>query len=181
MLVLNVTRAPYRKTATIRILKLSVLALEATLAGNKPWELSLRLATAPPVCPGDVVLLCPTKQAPRTWPVRCTARVARTEHLALAGSVPEHLMFGLAPDLQFFCHTLWTKWLTQQNPPSHVHVTWLADITALESPLDLAIPLYAPFLPHPRICSQLPRIRVPLLVQHQLCNALGLPRLSATV
>jgi hypothetical protein len=173
-----VTCAPRRKTTAIRILKLSSLALEATLAGHKPWELSLRVATSPAVRPGDVVLLCPTQQAPRTWPVRCRARVARTEHLALAGCVPARLMRGLAPDLQRFCHTLWTKWQSQRHPPSHVHVTWLTDITALESHLDLAIPLYAPCLPHPRICSQLPRLRASPLVQRTLCTVLGLPELT---
>ena len=71
-----------------RILKVCELALEATLAGHKPWELSLRLARSPPPQAGDVVLLCPTGPAKGTWPVRGTARVLRVEPITLGGTAP---------------------------------------------------------------------------------------------
>jgi hypothetical protein len=154
-----------------RILKVCELALEATMAGHKPWELSLRLATSPPPQAGDVVLLCPTMQATGTWPVRGTARVLRVEPIALHGSAPPHLTSTLCPELRSFCQHLWSKWLSQACPPARAHITWLTDIRSITPTVDIAA--FASVLPHPRTCNQLPAICAPHHALRQLRELIG--------
>ena len=156
----------------LRILKVCKLALEATLAGHKPWELSLRLARSPPPQAGDVVLLCPTGPAKGTWPVRGTARVLRVEPITLGGTAPPpYLTSTLGPELRSFCQHLWSKWLSQQNPPAKAHLTWLTDITSITPTADIAA--FASDLPHPRTCNQLPAISAPPHVLRQLRALIG--------
>ena len=160
-----------RKTRTIRILKVCDLALDATLAGLKPWELSLRLARSPRPQAGDLVLLCPTDQATGTWLVRGTARVLRVESIALHGTVPPYLTSTLGPELHAFCQHLWSSWLSQPTPPAKAHITWLTDITPITPTADIAAFAWA--LPHPRTCNQLPPISAPPYVMRQLREAIG--------